>query len=59
MEREFVAQKVRNKLTASEAHAEQAVQRTAELLADLCAARVELGLAATAGDAEWPTSSGP
>ncbi len=52
MEREFVAQKVRNSLHETEAAAEAAIRKAGELLGDIYAAKAELGLAATVGDEE-------
>lgn len=52
MEREFVAQNVRNRLHEAEAAIEHALEKSAQLTTDLYAARAELGLAATVGSEE-------
>lgn len=52
MEREFVAQNVRNRLHEAEAAIEVALRKSAELSAELYAARAELGLAATVASDE-------
>lgn len=49
MERTFVAQKVATRLTSAETAVEAAIQQAALLLAEMHAARAELGLAATTG----------
>ncbi len=50
MEKVFVAQRVANKLFATEAAIDAAMVETAELLADLVKARKDLGLSAVVGD---------
>ena len=52
MEREFAAQKVRNKLHEAEAATEAALRQTGELVGEMYAAKAAMGLAATVGDEE-------
>ncbi len=49
MERLFVAQKVATRLTSAETALEAAIEQAAHLLAEMHAARSELGLASTTG----------
>lgn len=51
MEKVFVAQRVANKLFATENAVDAALVETTELMADLLRARRELGLSAVLGDA--------
>lgn len=52
MEREFVAQKVRNRLHEAEAAIEMALRKSAELTTEIYSARADLGLASTVASEE-------